>query len=271
MFNAGVLWITGLYEPIGSNCLVFKAEVLRITVFYKSIGYRLSGKSRLYPTKAGSWTKNGIEKLSYSEWTSKFVANNAESRNRPEYGFMEMSHTLLLALPVLRQGIQDGVFGPVIVKLCDQIEAHKEALAQVDKASSALKTHESVTSAIGEVVGWLEELATKQQLKSLLPVLHFQGEVCRHISHQFAEWLSGVDDLPRFAASIQNVSDHAEAHYLKKFVQTPDAKRLSRYLAHAIAPNADHAGVAPVPEPVAKGAGRFDWDASPQRARSKVG
>ena len=65
----------------------------------------LTSKSRMYPTKNGSWTRDGIEKKTYSEWKATFSGTSTESRNRPVYGFQEMAHTLLLAEARLRDGV----------------------------------------------------------------------------------------------------------------------------------------------------------------------
>ena len=76
---------------------------------------------------------------SCQEWTSYFSGANAESRNRPGYGFQEMAHTLLLAEDRLQDGVEKGVYGRVSKR------RHSLAAArQLDGASDAVKSETTI-------------------------------------------------------------------------------------------------------------------------------
>ena len=76
----------------------------------------------------GKWTRDGIENKTYEDWVSTFSATTVESRNRPFFGIQEFAHTLLLAEPILQEGLEKGVFGPAIQTLCDLIAKNKNGV-----------------------------------------------------------------------------------------------------------------------------------------------
>ena len=167
----------------------------------------MTSKSRMYVTKAGSWTKNAMEGMSYDQWTGTFSSSTVESRNRPNYGLQEFAHTLVLGEDKLRLGLQQGIYGPAVQQLVDQIGGHREALAQLDGASKVVKSAASVKAAVKEIVEWLAQLATKPKLKRLLPVLWTNGEIARHVAQQLAEWVSVAGDPVKFASEVPRVGD----------------------------------------------------------------
>jgi hypothetical protein len=91
--------------------------------------------------------------------------------------------------------------------LVNQIEAHLEALEQLDGAIAAGKSKQSIDSAVTEILAWLSLLAGRQNLKAILPRLHFESEVMRHVSLQFAEWISISEDYGSFATKISRPAD----------------------------------------------------------------
>ena len=183
----------------------------------------LTSKSRMYPTKDGSWTKNDIENMSYEQMVAGYNGQNSESRNRPQMGIKEFAHTMLLGLPELRKGLEQGIYGPALAKLADQIEEHKEALAQLDGASKAIKTEASVNAGVNEIATWLQELSTKPNFKAMLPVLWYQGEISRHIAQQLSEWVSAIDDPMTFVAHIPRETDQLEPDFMGRLKRSTPA------------------------------------------------
>jgi hypothetical protein len=216
----------------------------------------MTSRSRMYPTKAGVWTRNKMEDKDWAAWKLEFNAVNVESRNRVAMSLREAAHVLLLALPIMKEGVEQGVYGPVILTLVQQVDLHKEALAQVDGASGVPKTAASVQAAATELCDWFELLSTKRMLKAVLPKLHFSSEVLRHVTLQLGEWISALEDPVAYAAAITRPLDQ-EAPGCARFVRCTAGngkRRLAEYLGSAMAPAGQAAAVV---APVLAGAGGF--------------
>jgi hypothetical protein len=197
----------------------------------------MTSKSRMYVTKAGSWTRDNIENKTYEDWVKTFTSTTCESRNRPSFGLQEMAHTLLLAEPRLQEGVDRGLYGVGIAKLLESISANKENLEQLDGASTCAKTSASIKAGVQATVLWLRDLYNKKIFRALLPVLFTQGEVLRHVSQQLAEWTSACGDTETFADNISRVNDQPHPEQLKEFVRDKKhpEKKLIGYFTDTLA------------------------------------
>jgi len=199
----------------------------------------------MYPTKNGSWTRSGLEDMDYKKMADTFTGSTCESRNRPTFGFQELAHTLLLAEPHLRDGVAKGIFGSAISTLISQIDGHKDALAQIDGASRAVKTKSSFSAGVSDVIEWLHELSGKGKFRELLPKLQFGGEVCRHVSQQMCEWVSAAEDPKAYAKSVTTIANQPESELLAKMTKAKDSKSgrdlLKAYFKNTLSPKADKA------------------------------
>ena len=204
----------------------------------------MTSKSRLYPTKDGKWFKGGYESKSYMGWTGDFNSSNAESRNRPSFGIMEFAHTLLLALPHLKEGVAKGIYGPAISVLVGQIEQHTDALRQVDGAAKDVaRSHLSLSIASKEIVEWLHELQANKKFRDMLPFLFVKSEIAKHVANQFLEWTSIVGDPQAFAASVTTPAKQPASNALLKVSKaTTEEKareRLVAYITEVLAPSSE--------------------------------
>ena len=203
----------------------------------------MTSKSRLYPTKEGKWLKNDIEKKSAAELTSTFTAASAESRNRPYYGLQELCHTLLLAVPHLRDGVAKGIYGPAVAKLVEDIQSHQSALQQLNGAEkNVVRSRPSVKAAVDEVLDWLVRLSQKKTVRDMLPFLFVKSEIGKHVSNQLLEWTSAMLDPAALAAAATMPESQPAPMKLRK-VSTKDTlpgavTAFKAYFTEVLAPTA---------------------------------
>ena len=76
---------------------------------------------------------------------------------------------------MLRQGVEQAIYGPAVQKIVDEINLHKTALEQIDGATTVVKTQPAMNAAVKEAFAWLQALSLKPRFKALLKHLWLQA------------------------------------------------------------------------------------------------
>jgi len=211
----------------------------------------MTSKSRLYPTKEGKWFKNDVEKKSFSEMVATFTPSSCESRNRPHYGIQELCHTLVLAVPHLRDGVAKGVYGPAVNALVTEIQSHHQALQQLNGAEKGVvRSRTTVKAAVEEVFDWLSKLAKNKKFRDLLPFLFVKSEIGKHVSNQLLEWTSATLDPAALAAAATQPDAQPAPKLLRKVAKKDSVEEaLSAFKTYFVEVLAPASSTPTVPEP----------------------
>ena len=178
--------------------------------------------------------RNGVEKLAFPDFAKLLTCATSELRNRPAVGLSIWAGAMQATAPLLRAGVEQGILGEGLEFFLQKLDPLMAQLALVNTYGDGglLRTHESLTAAIGDIFKTMKQLNQTDGVQAAVMQIFKTGTALVHFAYQLVDVLSAVKSFEEWGQGIGRPRDQPEPGALATWRQA-EGQKAARKAAEA--------------------------------------